>query len=59
MSPTLIVLAWLAFGLLASVFVVAALALSSRISREEVVEEHEQLTDTAEAEQLMRFPQQR
>ncbi len=56
MSPILIVLMWIALGLLASVLVVAALALSSQISREEGVEE---LTDTAEAEHLMRFPQQR
>jgi len=57
--PVLIVLTWLVFGLLASVLVVAALALSSQISKEEVIEQHEQLVDTAESEQLTRFPHSR
>lgn len=56
MSPTLIALVFLALGLLASVFVVAALALSSQISEEA---EEEQLVDTADAEQLTRFPRTR
>lgn len=56
MSPTLIVLAYSACGILASVLVVAALMLSSRISQHEGTE---QPMDTAEAEHLQRFPRSR
>jgi hypothetical protein len=57
LSPTLLVIMWLSCAVIASVLVVAALALSSQVSREEGVEERPCPPDL-DPEQL-RFPQSR
>lgn len=57
-SPTLIVILLFSCMFLASVLVVAALALSSQISREEGVDERPYQPDTS-TEQLTRFPRSR